>query len=255
MLPGSSPRSSEAAPRLRCQARRLGRCLSTWSWHCQTKECKHRAAFLLSPSACIPSPPAQPTPLAGWDPKGCAAAAPGVRDGEHPRYPGTRRQSTHVLQTASAQPASQQLWSLVSTAHTHAAPGVSAIPQQSPGCWEFRHRMLPVSQLSPASHVGSPEHHPSPLPGSTVIPEQGHPTLVRRAPAACASGAGAPLSLGAPSPPRCTQAGAATPGPPDLLPGWVCGGGCPALRETVGTTIRRPDPHFTKAPGAWPCPP
>lgn len=61
---------------------------------------------------------------------------------------------------------------------------------------------------------------------------------------------------GAPFPPRHTQTGTVTPGPPNLFGEWVGVQGVASLVlcEAAEITIQRPDLNFTKSPGA-PCSP
>lgn len=134
----------------------------------QTKESKHPAASLLIPlhPHPIPTGSAHPFGNVGSDPSNCWGGKQGVGSTQYLWIPG--KQSTHVLQTACA-----QQWSLVSAPYTH-RHRAGDLGHPKPRQWESRRRMLPVSQLCPSPHVGSPEHHPSRLEASTVIPQQGH---------------------------------------------------------------------------------
>lgn len=136
----------------------------------------------MSPYTRIPSPPDQLTPLAMWDLiPATAGEGQGIGSTRDLSAPG--RQSTHVPQIACAQPATQQLWSLVSATHTRAQsrgsppslaepvgdgnsgtacfPLASSAPLPTWALWSitlhrFQGALSSLSKVTPRSHCKAP---------------------------------------------------------------------------------------------------
>lgn len=96
----------------------------------------------------------------------CSHWSRGRRDWEHPRswVPRAHAVNHPCTSCVPAAAAPRQRCTRVCT-----DTGGSASPAKPLGTGG------PHTASFPSCHVGSPEHHPSLLPGSTVIPQQGHP--------------------------------------------------------------------------------
>lgn len=250
---------ASGGPGTGCRGRRFGRRRSTWSWHRQTKESKHPAAFLLVPLRSHPFPAgsAHPSGNVGCHP----SHRPGRRGvgkglGGHPRSHGTReaehpRTATRLCTAcypAAAEPRERR-------AHARAEPGGLGHPSPSP--WAMGDSggaacfPLASSAPRPTWALRSITLHRS--QGALSSLSKVTLQLARKAPRACAAQR---------DPPRPTEplphlaAGkrrggdAGTPRPVAWVGVRGRGGGWLLLPcvEPPKTTIQRPDLHFTKSP-------